>query len=44
MGKKEKKKNTTQYGETVPTEFGWITPEKQKENSERLNNATKKKK
>lgn len=44
MGKKSKKKNVTQYGENVPTEFGWVAPEKQKENAEKMDKMTKKKK
>ena len=41
MGK-NKKKNVTKYGEEVPTEFAWLTPDKQKEIAEKLNNTTKK--
>ena len=48
MNKKDKKKNfeniNEEYGEFVCTEFEWISPEKQKENAERLANITKKKK
>lgn len=45
MGKKDKKKNnSTKYGETVPSEFGWVAPEKQKENADKMDKMTKKKK
>ena len=48
MNKKDKKKNfeniNEEYGEFVCTEFGWISPEKQKENAEKLANITKKEK
>lgn len=44
MGKKEKKNSTTQSGEVIPTEFEWMTLDKQKENAKKLNEKTKKKK
>ena len=44
MGKKSNKKNTTQHGENVPSEFGWVPPEKQKENANKMDKMTKKKK
>ena len=48
MDKKDKKKNlkkiNEEYGEFICTEFEWISPERQKENAERLANITKKKK
>lgn len=44
MSKKDKKKGTTQGGEVIPTEFEWMTLEKQKENAKKLNEKTKKKK
>ena len=42
MGKKDKKKNTTKHGEKIPSEFGWVTPEKQKENADKMDKMTKK--
>lgn len=39
-----KKDNVTMYGETVCSEFAWLPLDKQKENAERLNKITKKKK
>ena len=44
MGKRKDKKNITQSGEVIPTEFAWVTPDKQKENAKKLNEKTKKKK
>lgn len=38
---KQKNSNNTKYGEFVCTEFGWITPDKQKKNAERFDNITK---
>lgn len=44
MDDKEKKDNVTMYGETVCTEFAWLPLDKQKENAERFDKMTKKKK
>ena len=48
MNKKNKNKDleniNEEYGEFVCNEFKWISPEKQKENAERLANITKEKK
>jgi hypothetical protein len=37
------KEEVTKYGEEVCTSFGWIPPEKQKENAEKLAQITNKK-
>ena len=45
MAKKMKKdyiEDATKYGEFVCTEFGWISPEKQKEAAEKMENISKK--
>lgn len=39
---KNKKENTTKYGETVCTEFEWLPLDKQKENAEKFAEITKK--
>ena len=39
-----KKKNTTLYGEEVCSEFAWLPLDKQKEQANRFNEMTKKKK
>lgn len=40
----EKKDNVTLYGENVCTEFEWLPLDKQKENAEKFDKITKKKK
>ena len=40
---KDKKDNTTMFGEEVCSEFAWLPLDKQKENAERLANITKNK-
>ncbi len=44
MNKKEKRENedSTKYGESVPSFFGWVAPEKQKERANELQKMTKK--
>ncbi len=44
MKKEEKRENTTQYGEQVCSEFAWLPLDKQKENAEKFDKMTKKKK
>ena len=41
---KNKKKNTTKYGETVCSEFEWLPLDKQKENALKFDQITKNKK
>lgn len=41
---KKEKEDATKYGEFVSSYFGWITPKKQKERAEELEDITKKKK
>ena len=41
---KEKKKNTTKYGEFVCSEYHWLPIDKQKEQAEKLSKITKKQK
>lgn len=41
---KEEKEDATKYGEFVSSYFNWITPEKQKEVAEKLEDITKTKK
>lgn len=46
MSKKNKGlkvEDTTKYGETVCSEFNWLPPDKQKENTEKFDKMTKKK-
>lgn len=40
---KELGEDSTKYGEIVSTRFGWITPSRQKERAEELENLGKKK-
>ena len=42
--KKNKNKDTTKYGEFVPTYFAWLSPEFQKERAKEIDNMTKKEK
>lgn len=44
MDNKEKEDNVTLYGENVCTEFVWLPLDKQKENAEKFDKMTKKKK
>ena len=37
---REKKENTTKYGEQVCSEFGWLPLDKQKEKAEKLGKIT----
>ena len=37
------KEDTTQYGESIPTNFAWVSPEKQKAKAKEIENITKKK-
>lgn len=39
----DKKENVTKYGEQVCSEFAWLPLDKQKENSEKFDEITKKK-
>ena len=41
---KQKKNNTTKYGEFVCSEYHWLPIEKQKEQAEKLSKITKKQK
>lgn len=41
--RKNKKENTTQYGEFISSYFSWITPEAQKKRGEELENISKNK-
>lgn len=38
---KREKEDTTKYGEFISSFFGWVTPEKQKDKVEELENITK---
>ncbi len=40
--KKEYGEDATKYGEFVSSYFGWVAPEEQKKNVEKLENITKK--
>ncbi len=40
---KQKKKLNKNYGEFIPTEFNWVSLDKQKEIANKLNKVTKKK-
>lgn len=40
---KEDKENVTKYGECIPTNFTWLSLEKQKEKADKLANIGKKK-
>lgn len=42
MEEKERKEDTTKYGEFIPSYFAWLTLEKQKENANKLSDITKK--
>ncbi len=42
MEEKERKEDTTKYGEFIPSYFAWLTLEKQKENADKLSDITKK--
>lgn len=44
MDNEEKEDNVTLYGENVCTEFVWLPLDKQKENAEKFDKMTKKKK
>lgn len=35
--------DSTVYGEFIPSEFGWVTPQKQKEKAKEMERITKKK-
>ncbi len=39
---KKEKEDATKYGEFVSSYFGWVSPEKQKDRVEELENITKK--
>ena len=39
---KDKKENTTKYGEFVSSYFGWVTPKQQKDRVEELEKITQK--
>ena len=39
---KREKEDATKYGEFVASYFGWVSPEKQKDRVEELENITKK--
>ena len=43
MFMKEDKENVTKYGECIPTNFTWLSLEKQKEKADKLANIGKKK-
>ncbi len=42
MEEKERKEDTTKYGEFIPSYFAWLTLEKQKEIANKLSDITKK--
>ncbi len=42
MEKRERKEDTTKYGEFIPSYFAWLTLEKQKEIANKLSYITKK--
>ena len=41
---KEHAEDTSKYGEFIPSEFGWITPNEQKSKAKKMENITKDKK
>lgn len=38
-----KEEKTTKYGEQIPSQFAWITPEEQKNKADELNKISKEK-